>query len=90
MNASSSPSTVDVATVLPALRRTLGGVAVIDADTQDAVRYLHDWSGDYRGAALAVLRPATVAEVQAIVKLCGQHRLASYRREAIPVSSAAR
>jgi FAD/FMN-containing dehydrogenase len=76
MNASSSSSTVDVATVLAALRRTLGDVAVIDADAQDAARYLNDWSGDYRGAALAVLRPATVAEVQDIVRLCGQHRLA--------------
>ncbi|WP_292232784.1 FAD-binding oxidoreductase [Mesorhizobium sp.] len=33
-------------------------------------KYLGDWAGDYRGGALAVLRPGSVAEVQALVRLC--------------------
>jgi FAD/FMN-containing dehydrogenase len=34
--------------------------------------YLRDWSGDGRGQALAVLRPATVGEVQACVRVCAE------------------
>jgi FAD/FMN-containing dehydrogenase len=76
MSTSSPSPMVGASAVLAELRDILGDAGVIDADTLDAVRYLHDWSGDYQGAALAVLRPATVAEVQAIVRLCGRHRLA--------------
>ncbi|SFO80125.1 FAD/FMN-containing dehydrogenase [Mesorhizobium sp. NFR06] len=35
-------------------------------------KYLGDWAGDYRGGALAVLRPASVSEVQVLMRLCGE------------------
>ncbi|ANT54009.1 FAD-binding oxidoreductase [Mesorhizobium amorphae] len=44
-----------------------GGVAI---DAADMAKYLGDWSGDHHGGALAVLKPASVAEVQAVVRLC--------------------
>ena len=54
---------------LGALRDAVGpnGVSV---DAAGMAKYLGDWSGDHHGAALAVLRPASVAEVQAVVRLC--------------------
>lgn len=55
-------------------RAALGPAGVLaGADLTD--RYLRDWAGDYRGRALAVLRPQTVAEVQAAVGLCRDRRL---------------
>ncbi|WP_027057221.1 FAD-binding oxidoreductase [Mesorhizobium loti] len=55
--------------VLAALEHLLGqgGVA---ADAANMAKYLVDWSGDHHGAAVAVLKPASVAEVQAAVRLC--------------------
>ncbi len=35
--------------------------------------YLADWRGHYRGAAIAVARPAATAEVAALVALCAKH-----------------
>ncbi|MGC4026263.1 MAG: FAD-binding oxidoreductase [Mesorhizobium sp.] len=62
-----------VADALDAFRRALDSSGVIDGNSPDAVRYLHDWTGDYLGAALAVLRPKSVEEVQEIVRICGKH-----------------
>ncbi|TPM41597.1 FAD-binding oxidoreductase [Mesorhizobium sp. B2-3-4] len=55
--------------VLDALQGIVGTNGVL-ADAAGMAGYLRDWSGDYRGAALAVLRPSSVAEVQALVRLC--------------------
>lgn len=57
--------------VLGALRDAVGpnGMTV---DAAGMAKYLGDWSGDHHGEALAVLRPASVAEVQAVVRLCGK------------------
>ena len=55
-------------------RRALGPAGVIDEPAAMA-RYLVDWSGDAHGGALAVLRPASVAEVQAVLSICRAHRL---------------
>ncbi|UVK37269.1 FAD-binding oxidoreductase [Mesorhizobium sp. AR10] len=49
-----------------------GGVAI---DAADMAKYLGDWSGDHHGSALVVLKPASVTEVQAVVRLCGALRL---------------
>lgn len=61
--------------VLAALEGVLGrnGVA---ADTDGMAKYLGDWSGDHHGGALAVLKPASVADVQATARLCGTLGLA--------------
>lgn len=53
---------------LDRLRQLLGPAHVL-TDTADTAAYLTDWRGRYRGAALAVLRPASVAEVQEVVRL---------------------
>ncbi len=54
---------------LTALQGTVGPNGII-SDAAGMAKYLGDWSGDHHGAALAVLRPASVAEVQAVVRLC--------------------
>lgn len=64
------------AAALAALRAVVGAVGFVDAGAPEAERYLHDWTGDYRGGALAVLRPSRVEEVQAIVRICAEHRVA--------------
>ncbi|MET3521095.1 FAD-binding oxidoreductase [Mesorhizobium abyssinicae] len=56
--------------ILSAMEGAVGpsGVAISGSDM---AKYLGDWSGDHRGGALAVLKPASAAEVQAVVRLCG-------------------
>ncbi|AZL59753.1 FAD-binding oxidoreductase [Tabrizicola piscis] len=39
----------------------------------DMARHARDWMGKYRGAPLAVVRPADTAEVSAVVKLAAAH-----------------
>lgn len=57
--------------ILSALEGAVGknGIAVEPAGM---AKYLGDWAGDYRGGALAVLRPGSVAEVQALIRLCSE------------------
>lgn len=52
------------------------GPAGVVAEPGLMSRYLADWSGDHRGQALVVLRPASVAEVCETVRLCRAHGLA--------------
>lgn len=56
--------------VLDALEGAVGRNG-LTAEPAGMAKYLGDWAGDYRGGALAVLRPASVAEVQASMRLCG-------------------
>jgi FAD/FMN-containing dehydrogenase len=59
------------ATVHTRLRAIVGDANVLTAD--DAVApYLSDWRGRYHGATLAVVRPASTAEVAAVVTACAQ------------------
>ncbi|MBZ9992002.1 FAD-binding oxidoreductase [Mesorhizobium sp. BH1-1-5] len=57
--------------ILSAMEGAVGqnGIAVEPAGM---AKYLGDWAGDYRGGALTVLRPASVGEVQAVMRLCGE------------------
>lgn len=48
------------------------GPSGFTADAAGMARYLGDWAGDYRGSAFAVLRPASVAQVQAVMRLCSE------------------
>jgi FAD/FMN-containing dehydrogenase len=59
-----------------AIRSVVDAAGFIEGASPEAARYLHDWTGDYRGAALAVLRPRSTAEVQALVRVCAEHRIA--------------
>lgn len=52
------------------------GQAHVLTDSADTAAYLVDWTGQYRATALAVVRPATTAEVAALVKLCNTHNIA--------------
>ncbi|HEX9210912.1 MAG TPA: FAD-binding oxidoreductase [Bradyrhizobium sp.] len=60
----------------------LAGLAAIVGDKHviasgpDQEPYVVDWRGRYRGHAVAVVRPGSTAEVAAIVKYCGERRLA--------------
>ncbi|MFZ5675229.1 MAG: FAD-binding oxidoreductase [Pseudomonadota bacterium] len=65
----------DFQPALDAFRAALGPAGMV-ADADRMTGHLRDWGGDYRGRTLCVLRPASVAEVQAVVRLCRAHRLA--------------
>ena len=41
-------------------------------DPRDMEPYVVDWRGFYRGATPAIVRPASTAEVAAVVKLCAE------------------
>jgi FAD/FMN-containing dehydrogenase len=55
--------------LLSTLARIVGGAHVLTAAT-DVAPYLTDWRGRYVGTAVAVVRPADVAEVAAVVGAC--------------------
>jgi FAD/FMN-containing dehydrogenase len=57
------------ASLLGALANLLGPKGY-STDTQVMAPWLTDWRGKYRGAASAMLSPATTEEVAAIVRLC--------------------
>jgi len=59
---------------LDALVRELGSDLVAPG-AETGARYLGDWSGDYRGEALALARPRTTADVAAILAACRRHRV---------------
>lgn len=59
------------ATISKQLAAIVGPTAVI-TDVDSMKPYLSDWRGNYTGLAIAVVRPATTAEVAAIVKICAQ------------------
>lgn len=57
--------------ILSAMEGAVGrnGIA---AEPAGMAKYLGDWAGDHRGRALAVLRPGSVGEVQALMRLCNE------------------
>jgi FAD/FMN-containing dehydrogenase len=59
------------ATLLDRLRAAVGHANVLTAPAE-LDPYLIDWRGRYRGAARAVVRPGSTAEVAAVVRLCAQ------------------
>jgi FAD/FMN-containing dehydrogenase len=52
------------------------GAAHVLTDAHDTAPFVTDWRKRYLGAALAVVRPATTAEVAAVVKVCAETRTA--------------
>jgi FAD/FMN-containing dehydrogenase len=64
--------------LIDALRQMLGATHVLSADASadgDALAaYEKDWRGRERGRALCVVRPASAAEVAAVVKACAAAR----------------
>ncbi|MGY0540260.1 FAD-binding oxidoreductase [Nocardioides sp. YJ-D4] len=53
------------------LRTALGESAVL-TDPADMAAYVTDWTGSFTGTALAVVRPASTAEVATAVRLCAE------------------
>ena len=58
--------------LLAALRASVGERHVL-VDRQLATSYEVDWTGRFRGRALAVVRPANGAEVGAVIAACAAH-----------------
>ena len=56
---------------LGALAAIVGGNNVLTGDA-DTAPYLTDWRKQFRGPAECVVRPATTAEVSAVVRLCAE------------------
>jgi FAD/FMN-containing dehydrogenase len=69
------PDALPPAGLLDRLSATLGPRGLL-TEPADLAPHLADWRGLYRGAALAVARPADTAEVAAVVKLCAEARVA--------------
>ena len=61
--------------VLDRLAGIVGPQGII-TDPRDQESYLVDWRGLYRGATPAVVRPASAAEVAAVVAICAETRTA--------------
>lgn len=59
--------------LVAALARIVGPGAVLTAG-EDMAPFVRDWRGRYRGAARAVVKPATTAEVAEVVKACALAR----------------
>jgi FAD/FMN-containing dehydrogenase len=59
--------------LLDALCRAAGAAQVLTDG--DLTAYELDWRKRYRGRALAVVRPASTAEVAAVVRACAEHRV---------------
>ena len=62
------------AAVLDALRQAVGATHVLTEG--DLSAYEQDWRRRARGRALAVVRPASTAEVAAVVRVCAAERVA--------------
>ena len=56
-------------------RSVVGDAFVLDSSA-DMAPFLTDWRGRFTGKALAVLRPASVDQVAALVRACAQWRVA--------------
>ena len=62
------------ATFLERVARVVGAAHVLTSASELAP-YTVDWRGRYHGSACAVVRPATTAEVAAVVTLCAGARV---------------
>src|SRR4051812_16155204 len=67
--APSIPTAPVTSAVLDRLRAIVGDKGLI-LDEQDKLPFVTDWRGELAGQAAAVVRPASTAEVSAVVKLC--------------------
>ena len=60
--------------MIDAVRQRVGGRAVV-TDPGEIAPWLTDWRGRWHGRSLALLQPASTADVAAIVELSVQHRV---------------
>ncbi len=69
----SASSTVNRAAPLERIRAVVGDRGML-TDGADLEPYVVDWRGLFRGVTPAVVRPASTAEVAAVVKICAETR----------------
>ena len=69
-----SDSDPRIAAALDAITRAVGAKGVI-ADAPGMAPYLEEQRGQYHGQARLVVRPASTAEVAAVVRICAETRL---------------
>jgi FAD/FMN-containing dehydrogenase len=62
------------ASLIAALAGVLPNGGLLTAE-EDLARYSRDWSGDHFGRPLAVARPASVAEMSALMRRCHEERI---------------
>jgi FAD/FMN-containing dehydrogenase len=74
-NAPTIPSVTVTADIVDRLRAIVGDKGLL-LEEQDKQPFVTDWRGELAGHAGAVVRPATTAEVSAVVKLCHDHGIA--------------
>ena len=55
--------------------RAIVGAPHVIADPADMAPYLADWRGRFTGAAVAILRPGSTAEMAHLVKLCNRFKV---------------
>jgi len=66
---------LDQTPIIDALIQIVGEANLIQNE-QDKARYLMDWRKQYNGNSMAVVKPATTAEVSAILKLADEQNIA--------------
>ncbi|MBI4195701.1 MAG: FAD-binding oxidoreductase [Betaproteobacteria bacterium] len=71
MNTAMNTDPPDVAATVARIAAVVGPQGII-TDPRDMEPYIVDWRGIYRGVAPAVVRPASTAEVAAVVGLCAE------------------
>ncbi len=59
--------------LLDALAELVGPLGVVATDNVE--QFVVDWTGKYRGAPLAVVRPDSTEQVAAVVALCHKHEI---------------
>jgi FAD/FMN-containing dehydrogenase len=59
--------------LLAGLKEIVGESKVVKGDSVAAEPYCKDWTGQFTGTPIAVVRPESTAQVSAIVKLCQEH-----------------
>jgi FAD/FMN-containing dehydrogenase len=64
---------MNAAALLEALRAAVGAAHVLTRETHDLAAWERDWRQRAHGHALAVVRPASTAEVAAVVRACATH-----------------
>jgi len=58
--------------LVAALQSALGSDRILTS-TEAMAGYLVDWTGNFRGEALAVVRPSTTAKVSALIRVCSEN-----------------
>lgn len=73
MSSHSGADASNAENLLRSLCETIGPDQIAPEDV--GTKYNHDWTGDYSGKALAVVRPRNTDDVSSVVRWCNRHRV---------------